>query len=160
MSGGGGSGGGGQGDDIEPERTHAKPGLAGTMSPPGPEIRFFKLSRKFYQCMVNVPRHNEVTKDQVALNSYNMPWHDQRFYWTPRDIVEVVNSGDLINVDNISFTMSGFHAMFDLGKQADGQVKFEATPTHDPKMWTYIDSMHKLPWPDYNAMGEKSIKTN
>ena len=161
---GGDSGGGGSGSHdtprIEAEITTADPGLTGTAAPPGPETKSFKLNRRFYQCMVNVPRHNEVDEDSVELNWYNVPWHDQRFYWTPRDLGEVLNSGDLIKVENLSFSMSGFHAMFNVEKQTDGQVKIEAKPTHDPKVWTYIDSSHKLPWPDYHSMDEKTIKSN
>ena len=57
-------------EDI-PEETITQGGQVATVSGPShgpPNERTFKLKRRFYQCIKNGPRENEVTHTKVKLN--------------------------------------------------------------------------------------------
>ena len=126
--------------------------------PPGE--RTFKLKRRFYQCIKNTPRENAITKDKVELNWYNVPYNDQRFYWTPATMAEVKACGDLMKVTEIGVNLHGFRAAFDIQMDLGNNTKVTATPTKDPTLFTYIHSKHILPVRDRLRMNQKEIKTN
>lgn len=126
--------------------------------PPGE--RSFKLKRRFYQCIKNTPRENNITKDKVKLNWYNVPYNDQRFYWTPATMAEVKACGDLMKVTSISCNLHGFRAAFDVQMDLGNNVKVTAQPTKDPTLFTYTDMHHILPVRDRINMKQKEIKTN
>lgn len=126
--------------------------------PPGEQTHLLK--RKFYQCIKNTPRYNTVTNTRVALNWYDIPYNDQRFYWTPNTLGNVLAQADLFKVESVSFSLSGFRAAFDVQKDQAGNVIVESTPTKDPTLWTYIDSKHKMPQKDLVAMKQTELLSN
>lgn len=81
-------------------------------------------------CIQNTPIRNNIRNDKVEMNWYHVPYKDQHFYWTPRDIANVQVLGDLMRVTNINFNMQGFQAQFDVQITTVGNVKVDAKPTH------------------------------
>ena len=88
-------------------------GSSGTkpLEHPPAETRTFTLKRKFYQNFSNTPRANNVSNTRVQLNWFNVSYNDQRFYWTPNVLAEVLACSDLIRIKSICFSLSGFQAM-------------------------------------------------
>ena len=108
----------------------------------------------------NTPRGSTVDSTKVKLNWFNIPYTDQRFYWTPGMLQEVRNSGHMIKPESISFSAKGFRAMYDVQITLANNTKVDAYPTGDPSLWTYIDSTHKLPQRNFQAMNQSAIETN
>ena len=99
-----------------------------------------KLSRRHRVCIKNTTIRNTVNKDEVVLSWFNIPYKDQRYYWTPKDKAKVMALGDLTKCTNINFQCHGFQAQFEVQYTTTGNMKVDAKPTHDPLLWTYIDS--------------------
>ena len=117
------------------------------------------LERRHRFCIKNTPILNDVTNSKVGLQWFNIPYKDMRFYWTPKELAEAQTVGDLIRVKNINFSCHGFQAQFDVQYTAQGSVKVDAKPTHDPLLWTYIDCELNPPPPprDHVTMDQKSL---
>ncbi|KAJ7375282.1 hypothetical protein OS493_002030 [Desmophyllum pertusum] len=150
-------------DDGAPDQTTSQGGQTVTTSglshgPPTEQTHLLK--RKFYQCIKNTPRYNVVSSTKVALNWYDVPYNDQRFYWTPNTLGNVLSQADLFKVESVSFSFNGFRAAFDVQKDSQGNVIVESTPTKDPTLWTYIDSKHKMPQKDITAMKQNELLSN
>lgn len=98
-------------------------------------IHKHKLSRWHRLCIKNTPICKNVTNSKVQPNWFNIPYKDQRWYWTPRDIPKKDTLGDLMWLKNIHFKCHGFQAQFDVQITTVGNVKVDVKPTNDPLLY-------------------------